>query len=157
MKIQTVAAKGESEPEHKETRSKVEEDRKHEIEAAIVRIMKSRKKMAVRICLTIKFNLSFDFQLNSISIQFFPGKTAQSVGIGCDNPIAKPVPAIASRDQKANRRIDRTRIFGSDSRRPKSLCIFSLRTSNSVDQRVCFDFGILTRFFFSFFFKTNET
>lgn len=49
MKIQTVAAKGESEPEHKETRSKVEEDRKHEIEAAIVRIMKSRKKMAVRI------------------------------------------------------------------------------------------------------------
>lgn len=49
MKIQTVAAKGESEPEHKETRSKVEEDRKHEIEAAIVRIMKSRKKMPVRI------------------------------------------------------------------------------------------------------------
>lgn len=47
MKIQTVAAKGESEPEHKETRSKVEEDRKHEIEAAIVRIMKSRKKMPV--------------------------------------------------------------------------------------------------------------
>lgn len=47
VKIQTVAAKGESEPEHKETRSKVEEDRKHEIEAAIVRIMKSRKKMAV--------------------------------------------------------------------------------------------------------------
>lgn len=47
MKIQTVAAKGESEPERKETRSKVDEDRKHEIEAAIVRIMKSRKKMAV--------------------------------------------------------------------------------------------------------------
>lgn len=48
MKIQTVAAKGESEPERKETRNKVDEDRKHEIEAAIVRIMKSRKKMAVR-------------------------------------------------------------------------------------------------------------
>lgn len=47
VKIQTVAAKGESEPERKETRSKVDEDRKHEIEAAIVRIMKSRKKMAV--------------------------------------------------------------------------------------------------------------
>lgn len=46
VKIQTVAAKGESEPERKETRSKVDEDRKHEIEAAIVRIMKSRKKMA---------------------------------------------------------------------------------------------------------------
>jgi cullin 3 len=49
VKIQTVAAKGESEPERKETRSKVDEDRKHEIEAAIVRIMKSRKKMTVSI------------------------------------------------------------------------------------------------------------
>lgn len=56
MKIQTVAAKGESEPEHKETRSKVEEDRKHEIEAAIVRIMKSRKKMAVSIKAIHKLN-----------------------------------------------------------------------------------------------------
>jgi cullin 3 len=45
VKIQTVAAKGESEPERKETRSKVDEDRKHEIEAAIVRIMKARKKL----------------------------------------------------------------------------------------------------------------
>ncbi len=40
-----VAAKGESEPERKETRNKVDEDRKHEIEAAIVRIMKARKRM----------------------------------------------------------------------------------------------------------------
>ncbi|XP_054579491.1 cullin-3 isoform X4 [Eptesicus fuscus] len=46
VKIQTVAAKqGESDPERKETRQKVDDDRKHEIEAAIVRIMKSRKKM----------------------------------------------------------------------------------------------------------------
>ncbi|XP_046854312.1 cullin-3-A-like [Xenia sp. Carnegie-2017] len=44
VKIQTVAAKGEGEPERKETRSKVEDDRKHEVEAAIVRIMKARKK-----------------------------------------------------------------------------------------------------------------
>lgn len=44
-----MAAKGESEPERRETRNKVDEDRKHEIEAAIVRIMKARKKMAVRI------------------------------------------------------------------------------------------------------------
>lgn len=50
MKIQTVAAKGESEPERKETRSKVDEDRKHEIEAAIVRIMKARKTMQVCFC-----------------------------------------------------------------------------------------------------------
>lgn len=47
VKIQTVAAKGESEPERRETRNKVDEDRKHEIEAAIVRIMKARKKMQV--------------------------------------------------------------------------------------------------------------
>jgi len=47
VKIQTVAAKGETEPERKETRSKVDEDRKHEIEASIVRVMKSRRKMSV--------------------------------------------------------------------------------------------------------------
>ncbi|XP_033759377.1 cullin-3-A-like [Pecten maximus] len=46
VKIQTVtASKGEAEPERKETRTKVDEDRKHEIEAAIVRIMKARKKL----------------------------------------------------------------------------------------------------------------
>lgn len=44
--LSLVAAKqGESDPERKETRQKVDDDRKHEIEAAIVRIMKSRKKM----------------------------------------------------------------------------------------------------------------
>lgn len=40
-----MAAKGESEPERTETREKVDEDRKHEIEAAIVRIMKARRKL----------------------------------------------------------------------------------------------------------------
>ena len=43
--VPIVAAKGESEPERTETREKVDEDRKHEIEAAIVRIMKARRKM----------------------------------------------------------------------------------------------------------------
>ncbi|XP_033207109.1 cullin-3 isoform X2 [Belonocnema kinseyi] len=52
VKIQTVAAKGECEPERKETRNKVDEDRKHEIEAAIVRIMKARKRMAHNILVT---------------------------------------------------------------------------------------------------------
>ena len=47
VKIQAVAAKGESEPERKETRTKVDEDRKHEIEAAIVRIMKARRRITV--------------------------------------------------------------------------------------------------------------
>jgi len=44
LKIMTVVQK-ESEPERNETRQKVDEDRKHQIEAAIVRIMKSRKTM----------------------------------------------------------------------------------------------------------------
>ncbi|KAF6215627.1 hypothetical protein GE061_010383 [Apolygus lucorum] len=52
VKIQTVAAKGESEPERKETRNKVDEDRKHEIEAAIVRIMKARRRMAHNVLVT---------------------------------------------------------------------------------------------------------
>ncbi|KAH7431373.1 hypothetical protein KP509_08G045100 [Ceratopteris richardii] len=43
VKISTVAAQKENEPEKQETRQKVEEDRKPQIEAAIVRIMKSRR------------------------------------------------------------------------------------------------------------------
>lgn len=45
LKIQTVASKVESEGEHKDTLEKVEEARKHQTEAAIVRIMKDRKKL----------------------------------------------------------------------------------------------------------------
>jgi cullin 3 len=43
VKIGTVVAQRESEPENIETRQRVEEDRKPQIEAAIVRVMKSRK------------------------------------------------------------------------------------------------------------------
>mmetsp|Transcript_24421 Transcript_24421/g.53296 ORF Transcript_24421/g.53296 Transcript_24421/m.53296 type:complete len:740 (-) Transcript_24421:186-2405(-) len=43
VKIGTVAAQKESDPEKQETRQKVEEDRKPQIEAAIVRIMKARR------------------------------------------------------------------------------------------------------------------
>lgn len=52
VKIQTVSAKGESEPERQETRNKVDEDRKHEIEAAVVRIMKARKKLLHNLLVT---------------------------------------------------------------------------------------------------------
>lgn len=65
----SVAAKqGELDLERKETRQKVDDGRKHEIEAAIVRIMKSRKKLQhnvlvaeVRVSLTIHllFHVSF--------------------------------------------------------------------------------------------------
>ena len=41
----TVTATKENEVEKQETRQKVEEDRKPQIEAAIVRVMKSRKEM----------------------------------------------------------------------------------------------------------------
>eukprot|EP01119_Soliformovum_irregulare_P018177 TRINITY_DN5521_c0_g1_i1.p1 TRINITY_DN5521_c0_g1~~TRINITY_DN5521_c0_g1_i1.p1 ORF type:complete len:734 (+),score=232.83 TRINITY_DN5521_c0_g1_i1:107-2308(+) len=44
VKVMTVVQK-ETAEERKETREKVDEDRKHQIEAAIVRIMKSRKSM----------------------------------------------------------------------------------------------------------------
>ncbi|KAI7979060.1 Cullin-3A [Camellia lanceoleosa] len=43
VKIGTVVAQKESEPEKQETRQRVEEDRKPQIEVAIVRIMKSRR------------------------------------------------------------------------------------------------------------------
>uniref|UniRef100_A0A166B5D3 Cullin neddylation domain-containing protein n=1 Tax=Daucus carota subsp. sativus TaxID=79200 RepID=A0A166B5D3_DAUCS len=43
VKIGTVVAQKESEPEKLETRQRVEEDRKPQIEAAIVRIMKARR------------------------------------------------------------------------------------------------------------------
>ena len=46
IRIQAISVKGESEPERRETRTKIDEDRKHEIEAAIVRIMKARKKLS---------------------------------------------------------------------------------------------------------------
>lgn len=43
VKIGTVVAQRETEPENQETRQRVEEDRKPQIEAAIVRIMKARR------------------------------------------------------------------------------------------------------------------
>ena len=43
VKVGTITAQKECESEKQETRQKVEEDRKPQIEAAIVRIMKSRK------------------------------------------------------------------------------------------------------------------
>ncbi|EJW88275.1 hypothetical protein WUBG_00812 [Wuchereria bancrofti] len=45
IKIQMVSGRAEAEPERKETRSRIDEDRKHEVEAAVVRVMKARKKL----------------------------------------------------------------------------------------------------------------
>ena len=41
-----MSSKGDTEPERKEARERVDEDRKHEIDAAVVRIMKSRKRLS---------------------------------------------------------------------------------------------------------------
>ncbi|PIC47867.1 hypothetical protein B9Z55_007057 [Caenorhabditis nigoni] len=46
VKVKMVSGKVESEPEIKETRQKVEDDRKLEVEAAIVRTMKTRKRLS---------------------------------------------------------------------------------------------------------------
>ncbi|CAO4366622.1 unnamed protein product [Caenorhabditis nigoni] len=45
VKVQMLSGKVKSEPEIKETRQKVEDDRKLEVEAAIVRTMKTRKRL----------------------------------------------------------------------------------------------------------------
>lgn len=45
VKINPLVTKIESDPERQETRNKVDDDRKHVIDAAIVRIMKMRKHM----------------------------------------------------------------------------------------------------------------
>lgn len=65
----SVAAKqGESDPERKETRQKVDDDRKHEIEAAIVRIMKSRKKMQHNVLVAeVRTNLGL-FSFNNAAV-----------------------------------------------------------------------------------------
>ncbi|KAK2143738.1 hypothetical protein LSH36_816g00043 [Paralvinella palmiformis] len=48
VKIQTVAAKGESEPERKETRSKVDEDRKHEYPFFVIQICFLRHRINIQ-------------------------------------------------------------------------------------------------------------
>ncbi|GAA5808944.1 hypothetical protein MFLAVUS_002344 [Mucor flavus] len=45
IKIQALASKVETDSERKNTQDKVDEERKHQIEASVVRIMKDRKKM----------------------------------------------------------------------------------------------------------------
>ncbi len=64
VKINTVSTKGETDPERQETRFKIDDDRKHEIEAAIVRIMKARKKM--------QHNLLVSEVTNQLKARFLP-------------------------------------------------------------------------------------
>lgn len=52
MQVQTIAAVKESDKEKTETRHRVEEDRKPQVEAAIVRVMKSRKMLEHNLLIT---------------------------------------------------------------------------------------------------------
>ena len=64
IKIQTVANRVETEGERKNTQDKVDEERKHQIEAAIVRIMKDRK--------TMEHNLLIGEVTKQLSSRFLP-------------------------------------------------------------------------------------
>lgn len=108
MKIQTVAAKGETEPERKETRSKVDEDRKHEIEAAIVRVMKSRKKMTVSVTPRRRANYCRFVSITESPFAF----SAHVVGVRGGRTAENPIPAVADHYQKTDRGTDRTGIPG---------------------------------------------
>lgn len=69
VKINPIAAKTESDPERQDTRSKVEDDRKHEIDAAIVRTMKTRKTMShTQLVTEVNFLFTRSDQRNSFSL-----------------------------------------------------------------------------------------
>ncbi|EPQ54083.1 Cullin-domain-containing protein [Gloeophyllum trabeum ATCC 11539] len=70
IKISTVAAKVESNEERKETRDRVEEERRHQTEACIVRIMKDRKHMThIDLVNEVTRQLASRFQPNPLSIK----------------------------------------------------------------------------------------
>ncbi|KAI8146282.1 Cullin [Fennellomyces sp. T-0311] len=70
IKIQTVANRVESEGERRQTQDKVDEERKHQIEAAIVRIMKDRKTMEHNLLIAeVSKQLSARFMPNPVMIK----------------------------------------------------------------------------------------
>lgn len=109
-----MAAKGESEPERKETRNKVDEDRKHEIEAAIVRIMKARKRMAVSTKFWIWCHWQLEFGvIRSININIifiFTLFPAQCVSGGSHRTAQDSVFTFPCYHKEENRRPYRKRI-----------------------------------------------
>ncbi|VDB88409.1 unnamed protein product [Peniophora sp. CBMAI 1063] len=70
IKISTVAARVESGVERRETQDRIEEERKHQTEAAIVRIMKDRKTMAHNALVNeVTRQLASRFQPNPVQIK----------------------------------------------------------------------------------------
>lgn len=80
IKIQTVASKVENEGERKHTQEKVDEERKHQTEAAIVRIMKDRK--------TMDHNLLIAEVTKQLAVRFVPSP----------NMIKKRIEALIDRE-----------------------------------------------------------
>ncbi|KAI0033547.1 Cullin-domain-containing protein [Vararia minispora EC-137] len=70
IKISTVAARVESGEERKETQNRVEEERRHQTEACIVRIMKDRKHMTHNELINeVTLQLASRFQPNPLNIK----------------------------------------------------------------------------------------
>ena len=70
IKISTVAARVESGVERRETQDRIEEERRHQTEAAIVRIMKDRKTMGHNALVNeVTRQLSSRFQPNPVQIK----------------------------------------------------------------------------------------
>lgn len=70
IKISTVAARVESGVERRETQDRIEEERKHQTEAAIVRIMKDRKTMGHNALINeVTRQLASRFQPNPVQIK----------------------------------------------------------------------------------------
>ncbi|KII89964.1 hypothetical protein PLICRDRAFT_572234 [Plicaturopsis crispa FD-325 SS-3] len=70
IKISTIASKVESVDERKETRDRVEEERRHQTEACIVRIMKDRKHMTHNDLINeVTRQLASRFQPNPVNIK----------------------------------------------------------------------------------------
>lgn len=107
-----VTGKVETEPEIKETRQKVEDDRKLEVEAAIVRIMKARKKLDHNNLVTeVSYCTSSPQHIEKIS-----GHPATP----------SPFFAITDDNQAANRDAYRARIPGSRRSRSPLLSVHCL-------------------------------
>ncbi|KAI7870829.1 Cullin [Spinellus fusiger] len=70
IKIQSIVSKVENEGERKNTHDKVDEERKHQIEAAIVRIMKDRKVMEHNLLIAeVTKQLALRFMPNPVMIK----------------------------------------------------------------------------------------
>lgn len=65
----------------------------------------------------------------NICFRFF---AAQFAGDRCDGTAEEPILTVTGCDQKTHRRLNRTRIFGPNTRGPKDLYLFSLNSNHFV-------------------------